>query len=100
MTKELKPCPFCPDGGEPEYRNAGRSVKSLYTHSVYCKKCLCSTYPTQTKQEAISAWNTRYKRTCHVEYPHDARMCSECGYYIGEHHLFCSHCGAEVIDGD
>ena len=37
-------------------------------------------------------------RECRVEYPEDARMCSECHYYIGPNNVYCGHCGAKVTN--
>lgn len=42
--------------------------------------------------------NTRAERTCTVEYPDDARMCSRCGYHVDRSSLFCKHCGAKVVE--
>lgn len=37
------------------------------------------------------------ERTCEVECADDVRMCSLCGYHIGPHDRYCSHCGARVV---
>lgn len=92
---ELKPCPFC---GSTRVSGVTLSNKSLmFREFVDCEDCGASTTTHATKQEAVDAWNTRHERTCHVVFPHDARMCSVCAYYIGENHLYCPHCGAKVV---
>lgn len=90
MTDELKRCPFC--GGEAEMRE-GSSTRPY----VRCKVCGCRTGSSKYRSAVKSAWNVRAERTCRVEYPDDARMCSECHYYVGPHHLYCPHCGARVV---
>ena len=54
----------------------------------------------QGEPDVIECDGVRYmpQRTCHVEYPDDARMCSICAYHIGLHDLFCRHCGAKVVE--
>ena len=90
---ELKPCPFC--GGKAEFAY----LKGSGMQAVRCQKCRARTWSCyDTEDEAAAAWNNRHNQTCHVEYPSDARMCSECHYHIGVNDLFCPHCGAEVVN--
>lgn len=101
---ELKPCPFC--GGEAEFYPAACIEQGWYIATVQCVSCaaqVCSKpgldrAEQEANESAIKAWNTRAERTCHAEYPDDARMCSICAYHIGLHDLFCSHCGAKVVE--
>ena len=47
----LKPCPICPDGGDP--------LRMLF--SVYCSKCGLETkeVTTASVEEVVAAWNNR-----------------------------------------
>ena len=96
MSNELKPCPFA----KPGEVHHTRTITAVGESWVLCS-CGASG-PTfsgvDSERKAIEAWNTRAERTCHVEYPDDARMCSICAYHIGLHDLFCSHCGAKVVE--
>ncbi len=69
---ELKPCPFCPDGGEPEMIVApkfkqkplwptGAEQPDEYNCWVRCKKCytVCGAENYPTEAEAAAAWNRR-----------------------------------------
>ncbi len=49
---ELKPCPFCPDGGKPE-------IGYTVTYWGYCHTCGTEGPYKTTREEAIEAWNTR-----------------------------------------
>lgn len=108
MTDQLEPCPFC--GGRPSIGLCGNRLM----HDCKSLGAFISCTP--------EAWNTRYKRTCHIVIkPTDSDyrdgwhyLCSECGFPIevGEvesfadgstpivlsHAAFCWHCGAEVAD--
>lgn len=62
MSKEkLKPCPFC--GGEAEVTKG--EITNVYIVGCADKEPFSGcpvrsfTFPTKTKQQAISAWNTR-----------------------------------------
>jgi Lar family restriction alleviation protein len=66
MTPErikLKPCPFC--GGEARTRTTRKMNRGGTRYYVECKHCYASSNPwydlgaTDTKAEAITAWNTR-----------------------------------------
>lgn len=102
MTKELEPCPFC--GGE------AMLCENLDYSYVYCMRCGCQTNEVGDILDAIEAWNTRYKRTCHDTTPYlsnglpypDIFTCSECGAredgVVKEEGMYCYNCGA-MFDG-
>lgn len=104
MSEELKPCPFCPDGGKL-FINGGVGCRW-----VECSSCGCEGPAYETEAEAIEAWNTRAERTCKAEQDYDAMddgipdcriwKCS-CGesfpFWRGLNPCFCPNCGAKVI---
>lgn len=113
-TKELEPCPFC--GSNSSIRTDILMFTGLVKAIVECDGCdvYIVSYG-KTKDEAIQKaselWNTRYKRTCHIDETGCATgICSACGgefcasvctneppdYVKGA--LFCPNCGAEVVD--
>ena len=58
MTDELKPCPFC--GGEAKYYHRDDDSGWSNTDWVSCSgDCGASTCMHETKEQAVSAWNTR-----------------------------------------
>lgn len=59
MSEELKPCPFCPDGGEPEI-NYGCGGSKAY---VRCHGCGIFSPSFDKKKDAVAYWNTRAERT-------------------------------------
>lgn len=92
---ELKPCPFCPDGGKPV-----KHVGPIAT-TVWCDECGASivySYP----EKAVEAWNSRYEPTCEFIYDEDSRIfiSSCCGMFLGyfENDLWqhCPKCGKKV----
>lgn len=115
MTNELDPCPFCHGT-----LSVNQDEDGWWHHSCteYCY--LSAGFP--TKEEAIIAANTRYKRTCkpHVvprtfvgdTEPSFWQSLCDCGWIVGEdgtpnlsefEHVdnFCGGCGCEVVvDGD
>lgn len=129
MTDELKECPFCPDGGYPRgMTHVDEGDGSKWYDYVECTKCGAKTGKHKSRESAANAWNTRYKRTCHVSgdwFPVSQTQwrridaCSNCGYGFGvserdnfpfeieriaELPNFCPQCGfkvcgAEVVDG-
>ena len=101
---ELLPCPFC--GGEA-------SVERIGGNGYYFVACTnlncCDSALAETEAEAISAWNTRYERTC--EEFGSVRVWQSCN--VWSHELSCGHeadtleseppnycpnCGAKVVD--
>ena len=63
MSEELKPCPFCINGGELEVHTT-RICEGWYTASVLCNQCgVQMIRGGDTGQEAkdyvTQAWNTR-----------------------------------------
>lgn len=58
----LKPCPFCPDGGDPEittYEVYSLAMYSPDKWKVVCQKCDVTMDGKDTEEEATNAWNTR-----------------------------------------
>lgn len=63
MANELRPCPFCPDGGDLEV-DAVRICEGWYTAHVLCEQCGAQMIRGgRTEQEAKAvvkkAWNRR-----------------------------------------
>lgn len=61
---ELKPCPFCPDGGDVRMLSYFGQVE--YTAYAHCRKCgaygprISESLPREeVKAEAVEAWNRR-----------------------------------------
>lgn len=112
MTKMLEPCPFCPDGGEPAVRvDVMRGIINRDEYIPWCEKCqteFTGEYGYfDNEDDAVDAWNTRYKRTCKwwLEDYHDEVnniWTTECGerFQWAEygHPKCCPNCGAEAVD--
>ena len=102
-NSDLLFCPFC--GGDAHVKEVVSACETLYT--VGCSDSECMGYETwllkPTKDEAISAWNRRAERTCHMIDNGCELCCSECDTR-NEYDLepnYCLNCGAKVItDGD
>lgn len=124
---ELKPCPFC--GNDPRMRDY-KDVEFLLTNNdcfmVQCNSCGCGTSYEPTESNAAETWNTRYERTCTMEYlgrengmeSQGRYECSECGkrdsLYDPKHHpdkpftrigheypyTYCPECGAKVVPNE
>lgn len=50
---DLKPCPFCPDGGAPAILSATND------HQPSCKQCWLHLASCRTREEATELWNRR-----------------------------------------
>ena len=101
---ELKHCPYCPDGGQPEIaRDQG----------VYFGRCLVCGATSSARLDshaAARAWNTRYERTCRIVSRNDFNnafgehsIWYECGAGLllangTQEPSFCPGCGAEVVE--
>jgi Lar family restriction alleviation protein len=59
MMEKLKPCPFCPDGGEPKHITGSSYEYGSRAHAVECCKCGVVGPVRGTEAEAIEAWNRR-----------------------------------------
>jgi len=58
MTPELRPCPWCPEGGKLSVQN----YPELYhVHAVYCGKCGAWGPLAFDELLAIEAWNRRFE---------------------------------------
>ena len=110
MSEELKPCPCCGSSNglyvlqEDEYGE----------WSVFCDMCKTSLHNEnhcETRDDAVSAWNRRAERTCHliheVEEEEDEffdtvelhyYVCSECGRNNRPDAYYCDSCGAKVVE--
>lgn len=117
---ELKPCPFCHDGGRPyinkEYlyrmwvdEDDSEDWVLQESYQVKCMECMTQG-PNwfRTEDEAADAWNTRYEPTCNFK-PDDAfsiaAVICDCGaHWFPENDKsrfkYCPNCGARVVDGD
>ena len=98
MTKELEPCPFCPEGVLPVRLKKDEKPTGIVAHACYALGI-----EIRVPEHVL---NTRYKRTC-VDRSGKSMLeflCSKCGYKDGEQGLLigqhCPGCGAEVVDGD
>ena len=95
MSEEMKPCPFCQDGGKL-FINGGVGCRW-----VECSSCGCDGPAYETEAEAIEAWNTRAERTCRYESTDRCTwVCTSCGREVETLHLgynYCPNCGAKVI---
>lgn len=59
MKKELKPCPFC--GGKAKITDTNTEDKQHFYY-IQCTKCgaaACFGNESETKKDAIKAWNRR-----------------------------------------
>lgn len=103
---ELKPCPFCGEIPYIERKPLWTTYSNGTTHGYYgcfeydihCHKCGCKiplgkndtiyNSDNDAKQNAIKAWNTRYKETnSHVS----CKNCINCGWDMPQ----CRECYAE-----
>lgn len=99
----LEPCPFC--GGED-----GKHPDDCYITMLRDNTSFINLHhkPMYRDEEMREAYNTRYKRTCHViKKRQEAGECSECGGFLfaangclPKQWTHCPNCGAEVADGD
>lgn len=113
---ELKPCPFCPDGVAGVVTPGGQTADGFpWIAWGHCSGCGATAAPGlgDTEQEALDNaaknWNTRWERTCHMNYVSlydeegvDGIECDECGwselYDPGyPHPAHCPGCGAKVV---
>lgn len=119
---ELKPCPFCPDGGRLEQRTGEATWPPItykgakYPSTVRCLECGCwiHGYGKSREEAEIAAqnhWNTRYQPTCHNVSKYNKPKpgtfdvgghfeCSECGFMYGYANLpydHCPGCGTKVV---
>ena len=110
MGEELKPCPCC------------GSSNGLYVlqdekygeWSVFCDMCKTSFHNENhcdTREEAVSAWNRRAERTCHLIHEVEEEddeffdtvelhyyVCSECGWNNRPDAYYCDSCGAKAVE--
>ena len=105
ISEELKPCPFCPDGGKL-FINGGVGCRW-----VECSSCGCDGPAYETEAEAVEAWNTRAERTCRntTRHRYYGFECSECKWSAYEPNDYgndvcfddfdyCPNCGAKVVE--
>lgn len=107
MTNELEPCPFC--GRDMELKEWDAVGVCMHCSNPECWQHGYVIFT--SKEAAIAACNTRYKRTCHMENDGlDADpdglvgyTCTRCGFgmsypYDSKPTGWCAGCGAEVVD--
>lgn len=116
---ELKPCPFCPDGGEVVFKDGWQRDDGLWINGfVRCNECgtvrwskelsdflgkwrhgfVSDEVAHECSLTAIEAWNTRHERTCRWKHIEGTWFMSECGerYDCIVPDNFCPNCGARV----
>jgi len=60
IEPELKPCPFCEDGGDPRYwKHQGAVNDCGESYCVRCWACRARTDSAETKERAAELWNRR-----------------------------------------
>lgn len=62
MNEDIKPCPFC--GGKPDLYTVPLKTKYEGYHNytkAQCKTCKAQTNVYYFENDAIEAWNRRYK---------------------------------------
>lgn len=114
MSIELKPCPFC--GREAYLRDFGAGFYSVCCFNRACAMT-CETPVRTSAEKAITDWNTRAERTCHIvktwsdsDFVDGWRYrCSECMCFIPVNERdpetgavissanYCPNCGAKVM---
>lgn len=122
MTNEPVPCPFCGSMSEIPREHEEGCFLRMWADSMedwYFAGCGTAhedfdhfnawehKYDRHSNEEMLAAYNTRYKRTCHIVIEDKIRnpfesffSCSECGARI-QNRPYCSNCGCEVVaDGD
>ena len=118
---ELLPCPFCgcsakiaqcdDEGnvrGEEYESNPWSGLGYRIVHES--DNCIISTGEDgynliyDSREEAISHWNRRAERTCHLIYCPDVLagskqyMCSSCRTYQSDGITYCPNCGSKVVE--
>lgn len=89
---ELKPCPFCSDGGDPVALLSSKPGRT----PVWCMRC-------GSMADSPAVWNARYERTCHNLDGGAGFRCSRCGErrFVGwgeQDYERCPKCGAKVVE--
>lgn len=94
---ELKPCPFC--GRKPDVATLSDGFTII--------ECIGARMHGVTEEEAISNWNTRYERTCHIVMVEECEWeCDKCRTAIDWESpyeddppscKYCPNCGAKVV---
>ena len=121
MGEELKPCPFCGYGGEPEIMTWREPYRSNIVYGVQCMACGAIGEMGKTRELAAKHWNERAERSAEVVGVKDAYSgfdycCSNCRevlhveiqddwdeYRADPAHVdkpveYCPFCGARFID--
>ena len=122
MGEELKPCPFCGYGGEPEIMTWREPYRSNIVYGVQCMACGAIGEMGKTRELAAKHWNERAERSAEVVGVKDAYggfdcyCCSNCRevlhveiqddwdeYRADPAHVdkpveYCPFCGARFID--
>lgn len=121
MGEELKPCPFCGYGGEPEIMTWREPYRSNIVYGVQCMACGAIGEMGKTRELAAKHWNERAELSAEVVGVKDAYggfdyCCSNCRevlhveiqddwdeYRADPAHVdkpveYCPFCGARFID--
>ena len=96
----LLPCPFC--GGHATSYGTRKMASGGSTHClIHCDEC-SARLSAETEAEAVSAWNRRAERTCHMVDNGCELCCSECDcrHDYDDEPNYCHNCGARIIEED
>ena len=101
MNTPLKPCPHCPDGGDPQQQVGDQFDAWSNHHAVMCMKCGAKTATYPTSDDAAKAWNTRYDRTCEWTYDNFTglwrSLCSGRSMTALSRPDWCCDCGGRIV---
>lgn len=107
--EDMKPCPFCKDGGDPYLYQVNYWFPDQFT--IKCRKCQSKISIYENEYAAIEAWNTRYAERTYTIKPwrveedtgfYDCLEC-DCGHVMDGSEwaksTYCPNCRAEIKYG-